>query len=73
MESRFEHLFDFSKIAQLKNTFVAPRRVNVRTRKSLCVASKRPRGFNQFTGLSRFRLKEFVELGILPGIYRASW
>jgi ribosomal protein S14 len=62
-----------TKIVALRSSIKIPRISNVRTRKVVCVASGRTRGFNQFTGLSRFKLKDFVERGILPGIYRASW
>lgn len=73
MEDRFAHLFDLSKLSLLRTAVKYPRPAHVRTRKSLCIASNRPRGFNQFTGLSRFRMKEFMERGVLPGMYRASW
>lgn len=69
----FGELFDLTKIFSLKSTVKIPRAVNARSKKATCVASGRTRGYNQFTGLSRFRMKEFMERGILPGMYRASW
>lgn len=71
---RFSYLFDISKLTSLRHSvrFKQPP-VELHTRKATCVESGRTRGFNRFTGLSRFRLKEFMERGILPGMYRASW
>ena len=72
-EDRFLNLFNLSKLNSMKHVSRIPRRTYVKTKKNLCVESSRPRGFNRFTGLSRFRFKEFMERGILPGMYRASW
>jgi ribosomal protein S14 len=54
--------------------FIKANRLNSKTKiKTRCVASNRGRGVLKSCSVSRMKLKEFIQLGILPGYQKAVW